>query len=135
MTVSLSVALTSHFTFRTWNFSVSWNFCLLKSYNVYESEPAGFDFGASDLCAAPEMIQTAPKKSVFLRSGARLASLRTREALTLLLLCSKRFWEKTTVLQYRNGPHCFSRRTWNNPQLFLEWNGILTLWIKQNVQN
>ena len=85
------------------------------------------------ICAAPEMIQTAPKQSVFLRSEARLASLRTREALTLFLLYSglKRFWEKTTVLQYRNGPHCFSRRTWNNPQLFLEWSGILTLWIKQ----
>ena len=46
------------------------------------------------ICAAPEMIQTAPKQSVFLRSEARLGSLRAREALTLLLLCSKTIWRK-----------------------------------------
>ena len=45
--------------------------------------------------AAPEMIQTVAKQSVFLRSEARLASLRAREALTLLLLCSKTILRKT----------------------------------------
>ena len=61
--IFLSVALTRHFTFLTWNFSVSWNFCSEKSKSLqflrkknFKLARVGFDLGASAL----QCITTTP---------------------------------------------------------------------------